>query len=421
MAATRPERPREAAVTVLSQMRPVDEREFSRVLAEAAATGTPLEVSGAGTKQRIGRPMQTAANVSAKAMRGITLFEPTEMVMSARSGTPLSQIESDLADRGQMLAFEPLELGPLMGGEAGQGTIGGVFATNMSGARRISAGAARDHILGVRAINGRGEVFKSGGRVMKNVTGVDLCRGLSGSWGTLAVLSEVTFKVLPVPEDTATVILLGLPDEFAVEALCTAMSSQFEVTGAVHLQPALVAHLEHESLRSQGKAVTAVRVENFTKSVKYRSEKIKQLLKAYGELHELDRENSLQFWGELRRLSVLQNSAGPIWRISTAPTAGPKVVAAITAYMQCRAFYDWSGGLVWVELPPTTDAGAADVRRVIATHGGHATLIRAEPDVRAAVEVFQPLEPGLEKLSRRLKAAFDPAGILNPGRMYAGF
>ena len=408
-------------MTVLSQMRPVDEREFSRVLAEAAATGAPLEVSGGGTKQGIGRPMQTAANVSAKAMRGVTLYEPTEMVMSARAGTPLSQIESDLADRGQMLAFEPLELGPLMGGEAGQGTIGGVFATNMSGARRISAGAARDHILGVRAINGRGEVFKSGGRVMKNVTGVDLCRGLSGSWGTLAVLSEVTFKVLPVPEDTATVILLGLPDEFAVEALCTAMSSQFEVTGAVHLQPALVAHLEHESLRGQGKAVTAVRVENFTKSVNYRSEKIKQLLKAYGELHELDRENSLQFWGELRRLSVLQNSAGPIWRISTAPTAGPKVVAAITAYMQCRAFYDWSGGLVWVELPPTTDAGAADVRRVIATHGGHATLIRAEPDVRAAVEVFQPLEPGLEKLSRRLKAAFDPAGILNPGRMYPGF
>ena len=256
---------------------------------------------------------------------------------------------------------------------------------------------------------------------MKNVTGVDLCRGLSGSWGTLAVLSEVTFKVLPVPEDTATVILLGLPDEFAVEAMCTAMSSPFEVSGAVHLQPALVARLEHEGLRGQGKAVTAVRIENFTKSVHYRSRTGQDLLKAYGELHELDRDNSLRFWGELRRLSVLQSGAGPIWRISTAPTAGPKVVAAITAYMECRAFYDWSGGLVWAELPPTTDAGAADVRRVIATHGGHATLIRAEPDVRAAVEVFQPLEPGLEKLSRKLKTAFDPAGILNPGRMYPGF
>lgn len=408
-------------MTVLTNMRPVDEREFARVLSEAAATKTPIEITGAGSKQKIGRPVQTAATVSARAMRGITLYEPTEMVMSARAGTPLSQIESDLADRGQMLPFEPVELGPFMGAAAGQATIGGVFATNIAGARRISAGAARDHILGIRAINGRGEVFKSGGRVMKNVTGVDLCRGLSGSWGTLAVLSEVTFKVLPVPEDMATVVILGLPDEFAVEALCTAMSSQFEVSGAIHLQPALAARLEHDGLRSQGKAVTAVRVENFTRSVAYRTGKLKDLLKAYGELHELDRENSQLFWGELRRLSVHDKSSGPVWRISTAPTAGPKVVAAIAAYMDCRAFYDWSGGLIWVEVPPTTDAGAADVRRVIATHGGHATLIRAEPEVRAAVEVFQPLEPGLEKLSRRLKAAFDPAGILNPGRMYPSF
>ncbi|MBX9591545.1 MAG: glycolate oxidase subunit GlcE [Hyphomonadaceae bacterium] len=408
-------------MSVLSNMRPVDEREFARVLAEAAATGTPLEISGGGSKQSIGRPMQTSATVSAKAMRGITLYEPSEMVMSARAGTSLSQIESDLADHGQMLAFEPAELGPLMGGEPGQATIGGVFATNFSGARRVSIGAARDHLLGVRAINGRGEIFKSGGRVMKNVTGYDLCRGLSGSWGTLAVLSEVTFKVLPMPEDTATLVLLGLPDEFAVEALCSAMSSPFEVSGAVHLQAALAARLEHAGLSSQGKAVTALRVENFTKSVRYRTDRIKNLLKAYGDIHELDRDNSLLVWGELRRLSVLRGGEGPVWRISTAPAAGPKVVAAISAYMDCRAFYDWSGGLVWIEVLATTDAGAADVRRVIATHGGHTTLIHAAPEVRAAVEVFQPLEPGLERLSRKLKAAFDPAGILNPGRMYPGF
>jgi glycolate oxidase FAD binding subunit len=402
-------------------MRPVDEREFSRVLAEACATKTPVEIAGAGSKQKIGRPMQTAANVSAKALRGITLYEPSEMVMAARAGTPLVQIESDLADRGQMLAFEPVELGPLIGGEASQATIGGIFATNISGSRRISAGAARDHLLGVRGVNGRGEVFKSGGRVMKNVTGVDLCRGLSGSWGTLAVLTEVTFKVLPVPEDTGTVLLLGLPDEFAAEVMCTAMASPFEVSGAVHLQPALVRRLEHSGLAGQGQAITALRLENFTKSVAYRKQQLKDLLKVYGALHELDRENSLLFWGELRRLSVLQKSPAPVWRISTSPTAGPKVVAAISAYMECHAFYDWSGGLVWAEVLSTTDAGAADVRRVIATHGGHATLIRAEPEVRAAVEVFQPLEAGLEKLSRKVKAAFDPAGILNPGRMYPSF
>ncbi len=255
---------------------------------------------------------------------------------------------------------------------------------------------------------------------MKNVTGYDLCRGLAGSWGTLAVLSEVTFKVLPAPEDTGTLVLFGLPDEFAVEVLCTAMGSPFEVSGAVHLQRSLATRLEHQPLASQGEAVTAIRIESFAKSVVYRKGRLKDLLKVYGEIHELDRQSSLRFWGELRRTSVLQGIDAPVWRISTAPTAAPKVVAAISGYMECRAFYDWSGGLVWAEVLPTTDAGAADVRRVIATHGGHATLIRAAPDVRAAVEVFQPLEAGLEKLSRRLKAAFDPAGILNPGRMYPG-
>jgi glycolate dehydrogenase FAD-binding subunit len=400
-------------------MRPIDEREFARVLAEAHASKTPLEVLGAGSKQAIGRPMQTAASVSARAMRGITLYEPTEMVMAARAGTPLSQVETALSERGQMLAFEPVDYGPMLGGEAAQATIGGVFAANVSGARRVAIGAARDHLLGIRGVNGRGEIFKSGGRVMKNVTGYDLCRGLSGSWGTLAALSEVTFKVLPAPEDTATLVLLDLPDDIAVEVLCTAMASPFEVTGAVHLQAPLAARLEHPGLKGQSESVTALRLESFAKSVAYRRGRLKDLLKVYGDIHELERDTSLLLWGELRRLSVLRGIA-PVWRISTTPTAGPKVVAAISAYMECRAFYDWSGGLIWAEVLPTTDAGAADVRRVIASHGGHATLVRAATQVRAAVEVFQPLEAGPAKLSRRLKSAFDPAGILNPGRMYAG-
>ncbi len=406
---------------MLANMRPVDEREFSRLLAEATATSTPVALAGAGTKASVGRPINATTQLSTRALRGITLYEPNEMVMSARSGTSLAQIEDALSARRQMLAFEPIGLGGLGGGEATDATIGGIFATNLSGARRIRAGAARDHLLGVRAVSGSGEVFKSGGRVMKNVTGLDLCRGLAGSWGTLAVMCEVTFKVQPVPEETATLILLGLPDEIAVEVLCEAMTTPYEVSGAVHLQPSVVARLWHDGLRAQGQAVTALRLENFAKSVAYRKARLREHLKAYGDIHDLDTENSHAFWGELRQLSVLRDSDAPVWRISTAPTEGPKVVAAISAYMRCRAFYDWSGGLVWAEVLPTTDAGAADIRRVMATHGGHATLIRAEPQVRAAVEVFQPLEAGLERLSRRLKATFDPAGILNPGRMYAHF
>ncbi len=406
---------------MLAKMRPADEREFSRVLAEATGTNTPVEVTGGLSKREVGRPVNTAHSISTKGLRGITLYEANEMVMSARAGTTLTDIEQALAARNQMLAFEPVELAAITGGEPGEATVGGIFATNVSGARRIRTGAARDHLLGLRAVNGRGEVFKSGGRVMKNVTGYDLCRGLAGSWGTLAIMSEVTFKVQPAPEDTGTLILLGLPDEIAIEVLCSAMASPYEVSGAVHLQPALVARMWHEGLREQGQAITALRIENFAKSVAYRMSRLREDLKAYGEIHTLDRDNSLAMWSELRQLSVLQGSSAPLWRISTSPGAGPKVVAAISAYMECRAFYDWSGGLVWAEVLPTTDAGAADIRRVIATHGGHAMLMRAEPAVRAAVDVFQPLETGLERISRKLKGAFDPAGILNPGRMYPNF
>ena len=385
-------------MSVLSQMRPVDEREFSRVLAEAARPRRRSKSAAPAPSSSIGRPMQTAANVSAKAMRGITLYEPTEMVMSARAGTPLSQIESDLADRGQMLAFEPVELGPLVGSEAGQGTIGGVFATNISGARRISAGAARDHLLGVRAINGRGEVFKSGGRVMKNVTGVDLCRGLSGSWGTLAVLSEVTFKVLPVPEDTATVVILGLPDEFAVEALCTAMSSPFEVSGAVHLQPALAAHLEHEGLRSQGKAVTAVRIENFAKSVTLPQRKdqapAQGLRRACTSSTATIRSGSGASCAGCPSCRTASGRSGasprrpPPGRRSWPPSPPTWNAAPSTTGRAA-----WSGSSCRPRPTPAPPTSAASSPRT----AGHATLIRAEPHVRAAVEVFQPLEPGSRK------------------------
>ena len=399
-------------------MRPATEKELSALLADHAVKRRPVEVMGAGSKRSVGGPVQAAATLTTTGLKGITLYEPTELVMSARAGTSLAEVESELGARGQMFAFEPLDVGPMFGAATLQGTIGAAFATNLSGARRISAGAARDHLLGIRAINGRGEIFKSGGRVMKNVTGYDLARGLAGSWGTLAVLSEVTFKTMPKPERTATLALFGLTDELAVEAMCAAMNAPYEVSGAVHLQSSMAGRLQHEKLRSPGKPLTALRIENFSKFVTYRTGKLRELLAPYGDVHILDHADSLWLWDELRGLSVLQRGSKPLWRISTAPRLGPAVVAAIGRHTPVEAFYDWSGGLIWLELPDAADAGAADIRRVIASHGGHATLIRAEPPVRATVEVFQPLDPGVERLTRQLKATFDPAGILNPGRMY---
>ncbi len=399
--------------------RPAADSELRDLLREATARKIPVEIIGAGTKRDVGRAVERGVPVTTSSLAGITLYEPTELVMSAKAGTPLAQVEAELAKNGQMLAFEPVDLGPALGQAPLTGTIGAVFATNLSGARRIMAGAARDHILGVAAVTGNGEMIKSGGRVMKNVTGIDVARGLMGSWGTLAVLTDVTFKVLPKPQTSATLAMAGLPDEIAVEAMCQALGSPFEVTGSAHLQAGLARRLWHAGLRSVGKSITALRLENFESFIGYRSGKLKDLLQHYGEIQVLEHDSSVAFWDELRQLSVLQNSAAPLWRISTTARLGPKVVSDIRRYMNVDAMYDWSGGLIWAEVPASSDAGATDIRRIMAVHGGHATLIRADAPVRATVDVFQPVEPGVERITAKLKATFDPAGILNPGRMYA--
>lgn len=403
-----------------SLLRPATEWELQRLLADATKSNTSIEVMGSGTKRDVGRPLSSSALLTTSSLTGLRLYEPTELVMSARGGTPVARIETDLAKQGQMLAFEPIDVAPVIGHERGHGTIGALFAMNLSGSRRIMAGAARDHLLGIAAVSGEGATFRSGGRVMKNVTGLDLARTIAGSWGTLAVLTEVTFKVMPRPEETATLVMLGLDDAIAIEALSTAMASPYEVSGAIHIQQPLASRLWHQGLKAEQKSVTAIRIENFSASVGYRTERLKNELKLFGEVYVLGNESSIALWDELRQLSVLQGTAAPLWRISTSPQAGPKVVSAITSFMTCYAWYDWAGGLIWAEVLPTSDAGAADIRRVIATHGGHATLIRAEPAVRAAIDVFQPLEPGVGRISAKLKSVFDPAGILNRGRMHNG-
>ncbi len=399
--------------------KPAADWELQFMIAGCAERKIPIEVVGSGSKRALGRPVDSGVTLTTSSLKGITLYEPSELVMSARAGTPLTLIETELAARGQMLAFEPIDVGPATGGPKGAQTIGAVFATNLSGARRIHSGAARDHLLGVKGVNGRAEMFQAGGRVMKNVTGYDVARGLSGSWGTLAILTEVTFKVIPWPETAATVVYLGLPDNLAIELLCTAMAQPVEVSGAVHLQAAVAARLSHAGLKTLGKSVTALRIENSATAVAGRKQRLQEALKVYGKALELDHRETLGLWGELRRLSVMPNRQTLLWRISTKPTTAPKLVAAIKRYMPADAYYDWAGGLIWLEVPAAADAGTAEIRRAAAIHGGHATLIRAEANVRASVEVFQPLSPAVERLTRQLKTAFDPAGILNPGRMYA--
>ena len=401
-------------------VKPRDAKEVEEAVRWALDGDKPLEIVGGGSKRAVGRPSQTDLTLDLSALSGVTLYEPEELVLSARAGTPIAEIETLVESKGQMLAFEPMDYGPALGGAAGQGTIGGVLAANLSGPRRIKAGAARDHFLGFSAVTGRGEPIKSGGRVVKNVTGYDLCKLMAGSWGTLAVMTDVTIKTLPRAETEETLLLPGLDDQAALGAMAQAMGSSCDVSGAAHL-PANVA------LRAPGHthrtSLTAFRLEGFAPSVSHRKMALAQLMGRFGELDLLAESKSRAFWQCLRNVCPFAATGAaerPLWRISTVPSKGAEVAAAILRQVGAQVFYDWAGGLIWVETLPSGDASAALVHRAVAAAGGHATLVRAPAAVRAAVDVFMPQDGGLAALTRRVKESFDPKGVLNPGRMWAG-
>lgn len=383
----------------------------------AAAEEQPLEILGHGSKRDIGRPAQTEHALDLSRLTGVTLYEPEELVLSAHAGTPLAEIETLLAERGQELAFEPMDYARLHAKPSGQGgksgTIGGVLAANLCGPRRLKAGAARDHILGVHCVSGRGEAFKSGGRVVKNVTGYDLSKAMAGSWGTLAVVTDLTFKVLPRAETETTVALRRLDDEKAAAAMAAALGSSAEVSAAAHLPELVAGRVENGLLGSD--PATLLRVEGFGPSVAYRVAMLSDLFGGHIETFDADRSRAL--WADVRDVAPFADGTNrPVWRISMAPSQGWKLVAALRMQTAVDAFYDWQGGLVWLRMEG--DPEAETVRSLIGRGGGgHATLVRAPVSARAAVSVFQPQPGALGGLSARVKSEFDPKGILNPGRM----
>ena len=401
-------------------LKPDAAEQVAEAVAWAAAEEVPLEVLGRGSKRGLGRPVQASHGLDLSGLTGITLYEPEELVLAARAGTPMTEIEAALAENDQQLAFEPPDLGPLFGRDAGSGTLGGVLACNLAGPRRIKAGAARDHFLGVTAASGRGELFKAGGRVVKNVTGYDLCKLVTGSYGTLAVMTDVTVKVLPAPEKVRTVLLLGLDDAAAGTAMTRALGSMHEVSGAAHL-PAAVAARSAVSYLASGGAVTALRVEGPGPSVAHRCAALRRELADLGETEELHSANSATLWREVGAVHrFLDGPDDILWRRSVPPRAGPAVAGQIADAVVSLYYYDWGGGLIWLSVPSQDRAWHEQIRAALVPHGGHATLIRAPEAMRAALPVFQPLDAAKAALTGRVKDGFDPRRILNPGRMYPG-
>jgi glycolate oxidase FAD binding subunit len=404
-------------------LRPRDGKDVEAAVQGALSGAKTVEIVGHGSKRAIGRPAQTDLTLDLSALAGVTLYEPEELVLTARAGTPLAEIEALIDAKGQQLAFEPMDYGPILGGLAGRGTIGGALAANVSGPRRVKAGAARDHFLGFSAVSGRGETFKSGGRVVKNVTGYDLCKLIAGSWGTLAAVTEATIKVLPRPETEETIVVRGLEPAKAVAAMTAAMGSSCDVSGAAHLPAGVAAHIPAGEIAGAG-VVTALRLEGFAPSVAHRRRVLEAAMSPFGDLVTVGEAVSRTLWQAIR--DVTPFAAGrtgverPLWRISTAPSRGAELAAMIAGRAEAQFLYDWAGGLVWLLLDPSDDAGAALVRHAVAATGGHATLIRAPAAVRAAIDVFAPQDAAAAALTKRVKESFDPKGALNPGRMWAG-
>lgn len=402
-----------------------DAKDIEEVVRAAIANEQPLEIIGHGSKRGIGHAMATNAVLDLSALNAVTAYEPNELIVTLQAGAPLADVLSLIDAKNQQFAFEPMNTAPLLGTPA-LGTIGGMIAAGLAGPRRIRAGGARDHLLGAHAVSGFGDSFKTGGKVVKNVTGYDLCKLLAGSWGTLSVMTEVTLKVMPKPEAERTLLLRGLDDAVANKAMTAALGSPFDVSGAAHL-PASTLRAGTEALgdlAAEGGSLTALRLEGITASAAHRAGSLRELLAPFGTATLIEDAASAALWATVR--DVLPFAAGgalggwPVWRIVCPPASGAAIGTLLARETGGDVIYDWGGGLIWAALPPKDDAHAPAVRMRANAVGGHATLIRAAEDVRRDVDVFHPQASGVAALSERVRASFDPKTVLNRGRLSRG-
>jgi glycolate oxidase FAD binding subunit len=369
-------------------------------LAEVIVAGGPFVVESLGSKRGYGRRVEGLPVLSLASFQGVAAYEPEELILEAGPATPLHVIQKLLQTKNQMLAFEPPDFSYLWG-SSHSGSLGGLLATGLSGPRRIKAGSARDHVLGVRGVTGRGEIFKAGARVVKNVTGYDMPKLMAGSFGTLAALTSVTFKVLPAPETEETVLVAVRDDATAMRVMSDALQSSAEISAAAHIPG------EGTYLRFEGIALSvAARRDRYVSALRHDCEVISA-------------EASRVQWAKIRDCKAIAHDATrALWRISIAPMQGAVVAAHVARQTDARYFLDWGGGLLWMSLPASDDGGAALVRSAFTE--GHATLIAAPEELRQRVEVFQPQAATLAALTARVKSALDPQAKLNPGRMYRG-
>jgi glycolate oxidase FAD binding subunit len=378
---------------------PATTPELCEAIAAAAAAGGHLEIRGGGSKAEIGA-QRNETLLDLRGFSGIVDYDPSELVLTVRPATPLTEVEKLIASADQALAFEPWDHGPLFGRPAGAATIGGVIAAAVAGPARLSRGAARDHLLGVKAVSGRAEPFVAGGRVVKNVTGYDVPKLMAGSWGRLAAMTELTLKVGPRARSSATMALEGLGASEAIAAMARAMGSPLEVSAAAHLSAEV----------HQGRALTLLRLHGFERSVEARCAKVPTLLREFGSVQRLGEIEADAFWRAIREAAPLATS-DPLWRIQVPPSCASAVIETLEP-LGAQWFCDWAGALIWTSL----HGNAVRIRETAESVGGHAMLVRAARDLRNTVPALHPRTPAVTALEARIRRAFDPAGVFETTR-----
>lgn len=382
----------------MSEYAPSTSDELTAILLDLGARGNRCTLRGGGSKAAIGAPVN-ADIVDMSGFHGIVAYDPPELVLTVRAGTPLAEVEALVAAEGQMLGFEPFDHGSLLGVDPGGATIGGVVAAGVSGPRRPVAGGARDHLLGFSAVSGRGERFVAGGKVVKNVTGYDLPKLIAGSWGRLAAITEVTLKVVPRPRVARTLAISGLDASRAVGAMAQAMGSHADVGAAAHFP------------RGKGlPSTTLFRIEGFAPSVEARSQMLPKLLWRHGPCEPVPDDEAAAMWNAVRHVEPLRDER-VLWRVSIPPSAAPALIAR-HAPADARWLLDWAGGLLWL----AGDGDAAAIRSDVAAAGGHAALIRAPEQMRARIPFQHPRSNAVAALEARVRRAFDPKGVFETGR-----
>ncbi len=399
-------------------LRPDSEKQISEIIKNCYRKNIPLEILGSGTKKNIGRNFQSEKTLDLSNYSGIIEYKPEELYIKVKAGTSIKEIKEELNKNNQHLAFEPTDFGPLFFGENNEGTIGGVISCNFAGPRRFKVGSARDHILGFKGVNGKGEIIKSGGTVVKNVTGYDLSKVISGSFGTLTVFTEIAIKVLPKPSLGKTLVIDNPHLKKGLEYLNISLSSSSDPSGGVFYPENFRKHFSFNDLTVTG-PITAIRIEGSQSSIDHRIKKLGKELKINSdEAVILAPEQSEIFWDETRRLKVFSGLKKNLLRIVVPASETFDLLNKIKNF-KGQYFIDWGGNLIWLQLDNISSKILKDIRNSVKESLGYLTIIKIEEDLKASADIFT-IDPIKYKISEKIKKSFDPKRILNPGKMYIG-